>query len=303
MNSKNKVNLLLFIVTSFLVFYLFRFTDFKESGPGKYFFEKIEILKKIIDKETPNSNLTEKEIQNLKKIAEERKKKQTLFCESSYFPFLPGAKWNYKIYSSNGEDVVTFGIPAPENDTFFLDSKILSKPDWTVRTLFVCENSKIKTTDLNFLEVFLKSGYLGEPCEGQDYSFFLPDDRQIESTGSFEEKGCSFYKGVGENKLPDLKEEVLSKWKIGEKETITVPAGRFEAKKIELSLDKKQEISEGTKNVSSKITLWVSREVGILKIITETKNENEEIVKSNLITQELVSFQVPTEKDDKIKHY
>ena len=302
MQPKTRTNLILLAITLSLVFYLFSFTNFKESGLGKYFFEKWGSLQKIISKDSPNSNLTETERSDLTKASENTMKSQQFFCGSSYFPFLPGAKWEYKVSSEDGEDVITFGIPEPEGNLHFLDSSIKSQNNWTVRTIFICEQTKIKMTDLNFLETSVKSGSLAEACSPQTYAFSLPTDQVLGTSNSFEEKGCLNYKKNRENENLDIKEETTAKWKVLGNEDVEVPAGKFPTKKIEINLNKRQEFENGAKNIDSKITLWITKGVGIVKIITENKDESTDPVETKSLTQELTAFQIPTEKDSKVKN-
>ncbi len=303
MQSKTKINILLFIFAFSAVFALFRFTNFSESGLGQYFNEKITNLSRIINDKTPEAALSNLEKENLQESLSGAVKPPEFFCKSTYFPLLSGAKWNYEVTSGDDKDSITFGIPAPENGINFFDSILQSKKDWTVRSLFVCKDNKIEMTDLNFLMTASKSGLLGEPCTKGAYDFFLPTDQMLDSTYSFEENGCLNYKKIGEeNQDSTIKENIFSKWKIAGNEEVSVPAGKFTTKKIEINFTLRQEFSGGAKTTESKTTLWVAQGVGIVKILSETQEAGTNPVKTTITKEELSSFQIPTEGDSKIKN-
>ncbi len=287
-------DLFLVLLVGFLLFFLFFYTDIPQRGIMKTFSERYDNFKKIQEKD---SSEKEKVKPNDKEFIKNKLgsegDRQGLFCENSYFPFLPGAKWIYRFKDKNGEDTVEMGIPSPEDGQYFVDGRIYSLKDWTIRTVMRCTpENRIELTDLNFINLFRFKNIVTKPCEENKFAFSLPDGNDFDKEVGLlrRESGCLeriFIDPKDRENRISSSENLEVAWNLGDLEKIKVPAGEYEAKKIELEV-KNQEKEE-------LIEIWVVKEIGIVKIINRAKPNYGGLNEEPFFVQELISFQIPTE--------
>jgi len=296
MSSRGLVNLFLvvFAVGAFVA--LVKYTHVTDNGIAASWHEGIANVERILLAKTPPSELsaTEKSqiVENL-----DQKKFDPFFCGSTYFPFIPGASWNYQTKSGADSDVIRLGVPAPENGRTYLDGQLLSRNGWTNRTIAICEGGKIRLTDLNFLMIFARDRVVTTPCQSGQYNFSLPKDADLIKGNGWLEDGCLTYDKLDANNLkipPEAKEDLEVKGKVLGQESVVVPAGTFLSEKIELNLTGRQETEGNAKNVEAIIDFWVAPGVGVVRSVYQEKNGGQPGV-----VQELSGYQIPTETTDK----
>jgi len=261
-----------------------------------------ENIKKIWQEEPPASSLTEEEKEELRnKFKTEKKLDDASYCSSFYFPFLSGSNWRYRVTTEDDEDVIKTEIPSPENGISYIDGRLESKKGWTVRTKFACENNQILISDINFLMVPRKDQTITLSCNDTAFNLALPNDKFIESGDNKEVNVClinnfpSPLSGDGIN----IKEKLRLTWKAGKKERVELNAGTFDTYKLEIKLDSRQELLDGARVVSSNLTLWLTRGIGIVKSQYQEISINGVPSNKPLIALELEAFQIPTEKEFK----
>ncbi|MFH1182938.1 MAG: hypothetical protein V1690_01605 [Candidatus Moraniibacteriota bacterium] len=272
-------NLILLFFACIAVFLLIRYTDVANIGIAGSLNEGLANLKRIIYAPNPDPELTNAEKDKLKKTLRENSR-QPLFCQSVYFPFIPGAKWRYQLAQGTDKDIIETGVPPWDGNLVYLDGRRLSREKWTIRTILQCVGGKIKTTDLNFLFIFRQDRLVTTPCEDGQFNFFLPRDIDLVKGNNWNQSGCLVHAKLDQNyneKESETKENLTVRWKALGTETIDVPAGRFETQKLELDWPQSQ------------VNIWISAGVGIIKIIEGTT------------IQELVEYQIPTEFSSKRK--
>ena len=256
MTSRWLLNLFLLIFVLGTLAALLKFTHVLDNGIGASFHEGIASVERILLEKPPSSELSSGEKDQIVENLDQNKKFTAFYCGSSYFPFIPGASWNYQTKSGSDSDIVRLGVPAPENGRTYLDGQLLSRNGWTNRTIAVCEGGKILLTDLNFLMVFAppfaKGGVVTTPCQSGQYGFSLPKDADLIKGNGWLEDGCLAYDTLDENNKkvpPEIKENLEIRGKVLGQESVVVPAGTYDAEKIELALSGKQEFEGNAKTV------------------------------------------------------
>lgn len=297
MSSKIVTNVFLLIFAVGAILALFKFTNILNVGVSSSFDEGVQSLKRIIQEKPPDSELSEAEKEKLKETFDNSQGFTPFYCGSTYFPFIPGASWNYQVTSGTDRDVVRIGIPSEENGLVYLDGRLLSKDKWTIRTISKCQDGKIRLTDLNFFLIFARDRIVTTPCQRDQYNFSLPKDADMVKGNGWLENGCLVHDILDEaynEKRDEIKEKLEVKGKILGQEDVKVSAGNFPSVKMELDFRGAQEIAGGAKTVESVVTFWVSPGVGIVKSIYQEKNSN----KPDVI-EELLGYQIPTDNKNK----
>jgi len=303
MSSRWLINFFLVIFVVGTLAALVKFTRVLDNGIGASWEEGVGNLKRIVWEPPPPSELSPSEkdriVENL-----EQKRFAPFFCGSSYFPFIPGANWNYQVKSSgiasgvngSGSDTVHLGIPAPENGRTYLDRQLLSRSGWTNRTIAICDQGKIHLTDLNFLLTFARDRVVTTPCQGGQYNFSLPKDADLIKGNGWLEDGCLAYDTLNDNNEkvpPEAKEYLEVKGKILGSEEVVVPAGSFAAVKIELALSGRTDVAGDWKTAESTLDFWAAQGVGVVRSVYQEKNSGRPAV-----VQELAGYQIPSASAD-----
>jgi len=287
-------NLFLFIFAIGAIVVLFKYTTILDTGFANSLNEGIYNLKRIIREDKPETQLSETEKEKLKKSLDENEAHAQLFCNSAYFPFVPGANWTYQVTSGGNKDVIKIGIPSAENGVVNLDGRLVSRDNWTNRTLAICRDGKIHLTDVNFFLVFGRERTVTTPCQENQYNFFFPKDSDLIKGNAWFQESCFNHVILDENfkdKQMEFKENLEIKEKVLGQEDVEVPGGTFTSVKLSLELSGKQELPGGVKTVDSTIYFWISQGVGVVKSTYQEKNSDKPVVE-----QELSGFQIPTEK-------
>jgi hypothetical protein len=287
MSSRTLINIFLLIFALGTLVALLKFTRILDTGLGASWNEGVESLKRIVWEQTPPSELSPTE-KNQMVANLDQKKVDPLFCGSAYFPFIPGANWSYRVKSGPESDVVRLGIPAPENGRTYLDGQLQSRSGWTNRTIAICNENKIRLTDLNFLLIFARNRVVTTPCQGGQYNFTLPKDADLVKGNGWLEDGCLNHEAASQNNYnngtpSEIQENLEVKGKVLGQEGVTVPAGTFTAEKIELTFSEK-----------ATLDFWVAQGVGVVRSVYQEKGSNQPAV-----IQELVGYQIPTDIGDK----
>lgn len=280
-------NLILLFFACVALFLLIKYTDVVNIGITESINVGLANLKRIIYASNPNPELSEAEKENLKKTLQE-KKQQPFYCQSTYFPFIPGAKWRYQISTGTEKDIVEIGVPGIDKNLVYLDGRLMSREKWTVRSILECSEGRIKVTDLNFLTVYKQDGLVTTPCENGQFNFALPRDLDLIKGNTWVQNGCLIHTKLDQSydeKESETKENLNVSWRALGTETINVPAGKFETQKLGVDLPQSQ------------INIWISAGVGIIKITNK-----ESTAAGGEIIQELVEYQIPTEKESKFKN-
>ena len=294
MLSRLASNLLLFLFALVAVGLLFKYTAVLNIGFVESFRGGFEGVKRIIKEAPPASELSEGEKNKLKETLSKQNSILPLYCQSTYFPFIPGAGWTYQAAREKDSNLIKVGVPSSENGTVFLDGRLAGREDWTNRTMAVCRDNRIYLTDFNFLLVWGRERTVTTPCSNGEYNFSLPRDSYLKEGNTWLEKGCLMDELLaedGQEEKIEIKRELEIKGKVLGTEKIVVPAGEFEAQKIKLDLRERQEVAGGAKTVESAFDIWVVQGVGIVKSVFQKHLANEPAV-----VQELIGFQIPTEK-------
>jgi len=292
--------LLAFVIGVLIV--LFQYTNVLDSGLTRSFSEGIQNIERIMHEAPPETQLSESEKERLKEVLEGQKSFPPFFCGSTYFPFVPGASWTYRVTSGSDTDITKVGIPSVENGVLFLDGRLMSREKWTNRTMVLCRDNRIRLTDLNFLLIFGRDRMVTTPCWKDQYNFTLPQDNYLVRANAWSEKGCLMHDILDENyreKQTEIKEDLEVKGKVLGEEDVGIPAGSWTAKKIELDLAGRQEISGDIKTVESVVNIWVAQGVGIVKATYQEKDINGKLGSKPPVVQELSGFQIPTDSDSK----
>lgn len=295
-------NILLLIITAILVVLLFRYTDFPKSGLVQGFKQSYHNLEKIWKGSLPSSSLLAEEKEKIIESFPESDEVFKLFCDNSYFPFIPGANWRYKVTDGLNTDQFSLGIPSPEGNNYFLDGRMESWKNWTSRTIFSCRDNLIRITDLNFLQIFRNIEVTTTPCENNTLSFYLPSDKDLSGGKAWKENGClKITSAKEENKTENsIVKNIDLNWKVLGREKIATPAGEFDTIKIEIYAKISEKASEISKNIEERTVLYLAKGVGVVKIINEEVSQNGRASEKPQTVQELMSFQIPTEKEYKI---
>ena len=173
------------------------------------------------------------------------------------------------------------GVPRGEGNFIYLDGRRMSRDKWTVRTILACVDGRIKATDLNFLTVFERDGLVTTPCEKGGLNFSLPRDSDLIKCNSWSQNGCLIHTKLGkdyEEEESETKESLAVRFRALGSETVSVPAGEFQTEKLEIDF-----LGRG-------INFWIASGVGIVKISEKTT------------IQELIEYQIPTEKENKMQN-
>lgn len=280
-----KINLFLLFLACIAVAFLIKYTDVAETGVAGNLVTGIENLKRIVNDPVPKSELSATEKEGLKKILQKSDRQSSLFCQSSYFPYFAGAKWRYRLTSGSGDDTVEIGVPSGENGLVYLDGRLLSREKWTARSIIKCVEGRIKITDLNFLSVFNQDRIVTTPCEDGQFNFYLPRDSELVKDKAWTESGCLVREQLDQNyreKESETRENIIVNWKVLGSEKINVPAGEFMADKLELTYP------------NQLTDIWIVLGVGIVKTIYREPGVN-----NPTVTQELIEYQIPTEREYK----
>lgn len=291
-------NIFLIIFAVGAVVALFKYTNILNVGISSSLDEGYQNVLRIIQEKPPQPELSEFEKNKLKQAFGLKKSFAPYYCESTYFPFIPGSSWSYQVTSGSNKDVVKIGIPSSEKGLIYLDGLLASKGKWTVRTIAQCVAGKIQLTDLNLFQVFVRNATITTPCQNEQYDFSLPRDSELTKGSAWMESGCLIHDILDENYLEKktlIKENLEVKGKVLGQEEVSVPAGKFPAFKVEIALSSKQVISEEIKSVDSTITFWVVQGIGIVKSIYQEKNSDKPVA-----VGELLGFQIPTENEHKV---
>lgn len=300
MSFKTVTNIFLTIFAIGALFALFRYTNILDMGVSSTLDEGLQNLQRIISDKPPKSELSKSEKENLKDFLDGNQGFTSYFCGSTFFPFISGANWSYRIKSGNDTDIVKIGIPSGENGLIYLDSRLASKDKWTIRTIAKCEGNKIKLTDLNFLLIFLRDRTITTPCQAGQFNFSLPSDKDVIKGNAWLESSCLIHDVLDENyneKQREIKENLEIQGRVLGQEKVIVPAGEFNAEKIEFKLTSKQETTESNTSISANLNIWLAEETGIVKVEYQEQGSTKAVV-----TQELLGFQIPTEKSYKSKN-
>lgn len=313
MSSRKLINLFLIIFALGTLVALVKYTHVLDNGIAASLHQGVANIERIIWGKAPASELTSTEKDRLVENLDQTKKFEPLYCGSSYFPFIPGASWNYQTKSprtgsgvnSSDSDTIRLGVPAPENGRTYLDGQLLSRSGWTNRTIAICEEGKIRLTDWNFLMIFARDRTVTTPCQGGQYNFSLPKDADLIKGNGWLEDGCLIYETLDNNNkrtppfLPagrqganggaEIKENLEVRGKTLGQESVVVPAGTFDAEKIELALTGKQEFGGNAKTVEATIDFWVARGIGVVRSVYQEKNSGRPSV-----VQELTGYQIPS---------
>ncbi len=288
---------LLFLVGALLIF-LFKYTDIPKKGIIKTVVEGYQNLNRMDDlKNTPSSSIDNPTQEKIKDKFDQDS--VSLFCQNSFFPLLPGAKWTYRKSEKVKEDILEIGIPSPENNNYFIDGRSLSLKNWTIRTLMRCQNgNNIQINDLNFFNLGQWKNFVTKPCEENKFYFSLPAESELESKKNNirREEGCLervFINPENTEEKINRKEKLETAWEVVGWEKIKVPAGDYEAVKVNLKIVTTE---EGKNSLEESITFWVAKEVGIIKIENKS-NANDGIIDDSFASiSELTAFQIPTEQ-------
>jgi len=304
MPSRLIINLSLLVFAGLAIILLFKYTNVTNVGFVASVNESIQNIRKMIQESPPDTRLSEVEKTKLKNVFKTQKTVFPLFCESAYLPFVAGANWSYQVEKETGNDVIKMGIPQQENGVIFLDGRLASREKWTNRTMATCKGNKIRLTDFNFLLIWDRDRTVTTPCVKDQYDFSFPDDAYLVKGNAWSEKGCLIHEVLNENykdKELEIKEDLEVKGKVLGTEKLTVPAGEFTAQNIKLSLVSRQTAYHGNaaesetggerKTVESTVEIWVAQGVGIVKAVYQGISGDKPPV-----TQELISFQIPTER-------
>jgi len=297
-----KIFIILTLLLALSLYFLFR-TSFPNVVLSTDLSISLENLKRIWKDDPPPSSLTPEEKEKLKNKLKQENPIPIKYCNNSYFPFLPGSNWSYRITTGEDSDVVTIEVPSPEDGKSYLDGRLSSKEDWTVRTAIQCNDEIISIADFNFLMVSRKDQTVTTPCDNDYSGFTLPKDSFLKRGNVWEENVClvnNVLKNDG-NKGVDIKEELKAKWKVGKREKVYLNTGEFEAVKIDGDLSSRQELLKGAQQVEAELDLWVVEGIGIVKIVYQETSINGNPSDKPAIYQEMESFQIPTEKDFKLK--
>jgi len=297
MQVKSLTNLFLLVFAAGAVWLLFSQTNVPNIGLKESFDEGVRNVKRIIQEKPLETEMSEAEKERLSKKLAGGRGVARLFCGSAHFPFIPGANWSYR--TSDG-DVVKIGIPGQEDQKRFLDGRLMSREKWTNRTIAVCQGGRIRLTDFNFLLIFERDRTVTTPCSEGQYGFSLPADDFLARDNAWSEKGCLVHTVLDENyqeKQSETREDLEVRGRVLGRENVAVPAGNFEAVKVELNLSGRQEVSGGAKRIDSTVDVWAAPGVGIVKASYVDKDGGRPPV-----IQELAGFQIPTEGNSKTKN-
>lgn len=287
MSNKRLVNIFLVIFALGMIAALFKFTRIMETGLGATWNEGVQSLKRIVWEQAPTSELSPV-VKNRMVADLNQKKIDPLFCGSAYFPFIPGANWSYQVKNGSDSDVIRLGIPAPENGRIYLDGQLQSRSGWTNRTIAICEGDKIRLTDLNFLLIFARDRVVTTPCQGGQYNFSLPKDTDLIKGNGWLEDGCLNHETQSQSNdnngaSSEAQENLEIRGKVLGQEEVVVPAGAFNAEKIELTFSEK-----------ATLDFWVAQGVGVVRSVYQEKEGGQ-----SAVIQELTGYQIPTEANDK----
>lgn len=288
----------LLIFVAALIFFLFNYTDIPQKGIINTAVEGFSNLKKMQNHEELFSEKTGSKDQEA--IKEKLTQEENIsFCQSTFFPLLPGAKWTYRTVTNDKEDTLEIGIPSPENNNYFIDGRTFSLKNWTIRTLMRCQNgNRIEINDLNFLNLIEWKNIVTKPCEENKFYFSLPSDSELENKKNTvrREEGCLervFINPENNEEKISHKEKIEAGWEIVGWEKVTVPAGEYETVKIKLGVRSTEESKAPLEEI---IDFWVAKEIGIVKI-ENRKNPDSSLGQGSADSvSELISFQIPTEQ-------
>lgn len=304
-------NLILLFIACVAAALGIKYTDVLDTGIGKYLNDGVASLQKIIYSEAPRPELSLQEKEKLRQELAKKSQAGSFFCGSSFFTFIPGAEFRYQTSGGFAQDTVRVGVPAPDGNNHYIDGSLESAKEWTTRTIFKCDTGKIKLTDFNFWEVYAKTDIIATPCIAGEFNFSLPRDQDLVKGNGWVEKGCLRYEGMrneeretrnaksgtwdsGLKKDSGLFQENLeARWKVLGEEKITVPAGEFDAEKLEISLARTQNVSGGIRKVEAIYRIWAARGVGAVKIVYEELNIGGKPSGQKPVVQELTAFQIP----------
>lgn len=275
------INIFLLFFACITLFLLIRYTNVVNIGISQSINEGIANLRRIMYDRSPKTELSNVEKEELKKTLKEEIQTTELFCQSTYFPFISGAKWRYQIASGTEKNIIEIGIPGTDKNSIFLDGRLMSWKNWTARTILECADKRIKATDLNFLTIFRQDGLVTTPCEAGQLNFSLPRDIDLIKGNSWSQSGCLIHTKLDQDydsEETETKENLTARFQALGSETMNVPAGEFMTEKVELTLP------------NSLINFWIAPRVGIIKI------------SEGATIQELVEYQIPTEKENKYKN-
>ncbi len=307
-----RFNFILILIVSLLLALLIKYTDVAQVGLFSYWNEGFSTIDKIIHGQPPIDTLTPIEKQKLQKEIEKNVITAPLFCQSRYFPFISGSHWRYQLTEGDQKKILTLDIPAPEENLTFLDGRLAGPDNWTVRSNVACQDNKILLSDLNFWEIQNQGQIITEPCDPKTQDLFLPLDSDFSAGNNWVENFCLNRKvfnnlsTTAENpsdKPREIKEDWQTYWEVLGIEEINVPAGNFSAQKIKITLTKKQQVGQEKHLVEADWTVWLVPEIGTVKIsYQELSFDNQPSQKPPAI-QELIDFQIPTEKEYKEKNF
>lgn len=288
----------LLIFVAALIFFLFNYTDIPQKGIIKTVTEGFSNLEKMQNnEELPSSEIKNEDQEAIKKKINQEE--SPVFCQSAFFPFLPGAKWTYQSTTGSKKDTLEIGIPSPENNNYFIDGRAFSLQNWTIRTLIRCQGgNRIEINDLNFLNLTEWKNIVTKPCEENKFYFSLPSAGELEDKKSTvrREDGCLervFINPSNSEERISRQEKIETGWEIIGSEKITVPAGEYNTTKIKLEIKTTEIEKIPLKEI---INFWVAKEIGIVKIENRRNLDSGPGQGSADSVSELISFQIPTEQ-------
>ena len=297
--SKQIINLVLLLFASVAVALLIRYTNIVDTGFNQYIDDGIAGVKKIWQEKPLDPTLDQAEKEKLRQALEKQNEPATFFCGSVFFPIVPGANWRYQVANGEKPDIVNVGIPAPKNNVFFLDSRLASEGKWTLRTLATCREGKIRLTDWNFWEAPARSHTVTTPCQENTFYFSLPRDSDFAVGNVWTEKGCLKHEildDIYNETVEEITEEVEARWKYVGQEKVQVPAGSFDAEKMEMSFTRNQKTDEEAKNIEAAFKLWIAPGVGAVKIVYQEYNVNGKPSGKKPVVEELIGYQIPRQQ-------
>lgn len=300
--SSHYTNLILLFLASIAVALLIRYTDIVNIGFCGYLEGGVTGVKRIFYGQAPSSDLSPAEKEKTREETAKDQNREPLFCGSSFFPWLPGASWQYRLFNGSKQDLISLGIPTSQDNKYFLDGQLESNKRWTIRSLFRCDRGKIWLTDLSFWEIYALDRTVTTPCGAEEYNFSLPQDKDFSGGNTWTEKGCLKHEVLDRDydKIEsEWEETVETRWRALGTENVKVPAGEFSAEKMEVTLTREQKFSAGPQKILALIRLWVAKEVGIVKISYQELGADQKPTNKETIFQELTGFQIPTERNFK----
>ncbi|MBM3256350.1 MAG: hypothetical protein FJZ04_02690, partial [Candidatus Moranbacteria bacterium] len=183
-------NLILLFLASVAVALLIRYTDIVNIGMGGYWEDGVAGVKKIFYGQIPHADLDAAQKQKAREEMAKNQIEEPLFCGSAFFPWLPGANWQYRLSDGSKQDLVNLGVPAPGENSYFLDGQLASSKEWTVRSLFRCMEGKLWLTDFGFWEIYALEKTVTTPCVTEKYDFSLPQNKDFSKGSAWTERGC-----------------------------------------------------------------------------------------------------------------